>query len=216
MLHVIPRQKDSACYINSEGRLFLPAPTLDSLKWKHGTAIALAYLADPLTLLLRDDADGNGFTLMRRAGPTNTQSPRGVVTCTGFTNGVLRSRVALPLRNIKPIVLKNATHKLALQLEAPTWTREEFSQAGRQNVPPGAKGVYQLLDANEQVLRIGEGAINSRIGQHLKNSEFISAVRYFRYYSLADKEEMQIFEQVLLANYEMSAGKLPVLNTLHG
>ncbi len=215
LIHVLPKRRTHGCSISLEGKLSIPASILDELHWEHGSHVSLNYLLDPLTLILQRINDDSGFKLMRRASAT-ASNPAGILTCAAFTKSVLNPRIVLPKRGISPIILHRTDPTLALMLETPPWTRADFNQSGRHRIPANIKGVYQLLDSSEEVVRIGEGVVNNRIAQHLKNHDHETAVRYVRYIPLSDKEEMELLEQILLAAHVAKSGKLPILNSIHG
>ncbi len=123
--------------------------------------------------------------------------------------------VRLPQMHIRPILIDHPVWKIALLLGETEWNILEYSQAGCSMVPREAIGVYELLEKTENVLRIGEGAIATRINAHLRDG-FPSAepIRQFRYLVLAEKEDCEIMEKILLARYELETGAMPPLNEI--
>jgi hypothetical protein len=199
--------------ISKRGTINIPHNILDQLDWNYGDRIAVGYIASPLTLLLRKaDKHQPGFTLSYQYRKPGVKAG-GKITCSTFANQILRPKVVLPLRGIKVVILNTVRPpQLALQLETPTWVEEEFSQTGLSRIGNGIKGVYQLVSSSGDVLRIGEGQIATRIKEHLRETEFVSKVRRVRYMELVDKEEMELMERILLADYEGEFGKLPFFN----
>jgi bifunctional DNA-binding transcriptional regulator/antitoxin component of YhaV-PrlF toxin-antitoxin module len=213
LIHLVPKGTGKTCTITEEGRIVLPQYVLDQLDWQYGSKIAVSYILEPLTLLLRRDDGALGFTLTY-ANRTANGKGGGKITCSRFANEVLRTRMAFPLRGIKPIILEGNDYQLALMIQTPEWEQVEFSQTGCQSIPTRVQGVYELLSSDGMVLRVGEGSISSRIKHHLKNEQLAQNVKTVRYFTLVDKDESGILEQILLGKHKAEYGKLPQFNLI--
>ena len=76
-------------------------------------------------------------------------------------------------------------------------------------------GVYQLLGRQSTVLRVGEGKIKERINAHLADHlRFMPSVKAFRYARLTVKEDAELLERILIAQYEGDTGAIPPLNEI--
>ncbi len=216
VINIIPIGNSVTCSVSANGTMSFPQSIIERVGWRVNHKIAVSYIPEPLVVLLRPaEANRPGFTLSY-----NTQDqmgrgkPGGRLSCSKFTREILRPRLALPARGISPIILRNGQVQLALMLESPAWITESFSMAGCQNIPARIKGVYQLIGAEHQILRIGEGAIQARIREHLKDERLARVANEIRYCVLADKEETSTIEKVLIAEYEAEYGELPPFNRI--
>src|SRR5258708_11219081 len=214
VIRVIPIGNTDTCSFNADGTISVPQRVMQRLNWQHNQKIALSYIAEPLTLLLAAaENEVPGFTLSYRNRTVST-SVGGRISCTKFTNEVMRTKVALPARRIFPVFLRNVNYQLALLLQPIDWLVVDFSLAGCLQINPELKGVYQLLSADQKVLRIGEGAIQSRIKEHLKDERLARAAKTLRYLGLADKEETSLMEKILIAHHEANYRELPQFNAI--
>ena len=148
---------------------------------------------------------------------TNTRKKMGgKVHHTSFCKNYLQALVSLPKRNIPPVVLEKSEYRLALLLEPIEWIKRQFIKDGLKEVSKDAIGVYELLGgASDTVLRIGEGRIMDRIGEHLNDPlRFKPKVKNFRYVELDDKEDCQLMEKLLIDKFERENGVLPLFNEI--
>jgi len=214
LIPIIPIGNSLTCSFNSEGTLTFPQRVIDLLGWEHNAKIALSYIHEPLTLLLRSAEIGHpGFTLSHLSH-ADTGKAGGKISCTKFSKEVLRSRIVFPLRGLVPIFLKSSNFQLALTLQSPEWRTVEFSLTGCQKISPEVKGVYQLLSSDMKVLRIGEGIVQTRTREHLKDQRIVQSTQLVRYISLEDKEETEIMEKILIAYHEAEHKHLPEFNSI--
>ena len=214
---LMPSRSRQTCAISAAGAISLPQFVIQRLGWAVPSPIAISYLVDPLALLFAPAAssDQPSFSLSYQSRPP-TRRTGSKLRCSAFAARVLGPRVELPLRGLVPIFLSGGAFPLALVVQGPQWTSEEFSQAGLKRIASDLKGVYQLLGASGTVLRIGEGALVERLRAHLKEDRLAAQVRTIQYFRLADKEETQHWERILIAQYELQNGQLPPLNRIHG
>jgi hypothetical protein len=214
-IDVYPVGKATTCAIGETGTISFHQRTLDRLGWQAGNEIALQYIASPLTLLLREaDSECPGFKLSYW-GRSGNQRFGGKITCVRLANTVLRSRVALPIRDIEPIVFTYLQRQhLALILVDPPWMETAFSMAGCQTLAAEQTGVYQLLSADNTVLRIGQGNLQLRLREHLKDDQLVYNTRQVRYLSM-EKDDAILMERILLAQHEAALGELPAFNPIH-
>jgi hypothetical protein len=176
-----------------------------------GQRIRVDYIRKPLWLLFSlDEAGRLGFALhyLNRNG---TGGSGGKMRCVRLAKTVLRPHVALPLYGLPPVFPNHMVADLVLMLEEPDWIPFEFTMAGCQALPADVLGVYEISSHND-ILRIGEGVVQSRIREHLKNDHLVRAARTARYMVAADKEESILIERVLLSLYEERNGALPQFN----
>ncbi|SRR5258708_18086543 len=216
VINIIPIGDSATCSVSADGTVSFPKSIIEQVGWRATRKIAVSYIPEPLVLLLRPaELNRPGFTLSYNDhARKGLDKPGGRLSCSKFTKEILRPRLALPARGIAPIILKNGQTQLALMLQLPTWITESFSMAGCQNIPSGIKGVYQLISSEEEILRIGEGTIQTRIKEHLKDERLARMASAIRYCVLADKEETSTIEKVLIAQYEAEYGELPSFNRI--
>ena len=143
------------------------------------------------------------------------QKSGGKIACLSFIRNRLQAVVRLPQMRIRPIFIDHPVWKIALLPGEVEWNISEYSQAGCSMVPREAIGVYELLEKNRNILRIGEGAIAIRINAHLRDGfPSTEPIRQFRYLVLPEKEDCEIMEKVLIAKYELETGSKPSLNEI--
>lgn len=211
---LIPSGNSQTCSISDSGTISIPQFVTQQLGWTVPSKIAVSYIDEPLTLLLSQaESDQEGYTLAYQTRPATSKTGT-KITCSAFASGVLRRRVELPLRGLTPIFLSGGLYPLALVVQGPQWTNEDFSQSGLKRISGSFKGVYQLLSASGTVLRIGEGSISARMSERLKEDRLTADARTLQYFRLIDKEETQLWERILIAQYEQQNGQLPPLNRI--
>lgn len=214
VINIVPYRNEQTCSISEDGTVSFPQKIVLSLGWTLGTKIAVSYIAAPFTVLLRTaDAEQPGFTLSALSA-TYPQQSGGKIKCRTFAKIVARSRVTLPVRGLQPIILEQCKFRLALMAQSPNWIYEDFSQAGGQNIATDVQGIYELVDWNQNIVRIGEGVVISRFRQHLKDERFVNLVNQVRYFAMSDKEETKIMEKILLTQYFIENGELPKFNRI--
>lgn len=208
-----PMGKMSNCTVNPDGTISLPQRVIDGLSWQIGDEIAASYIPSPITLLLRAAPAGHpGYKLSYLSRNGQSRSG-GKLNCRAFTNHVLRPKVPLPQRNVQPVLLRSGDYDLALLFEAIPWMSVDCSMAGCQQIPTGATGVYQLLGSDHAPLKIGEGAVQNRLREHLRDERLVRLARTMQYIILP-KEDGVILEKVLLALYEDQHQVLPPFNAI--
>ncbi len=214
LIDLIPVGSDNSCSISENGTISFPKAVWQRLGWEVPCKIAVTYIAQPLTLLLRRaENDQPGFSLSYQNRQITSRS--GVkITCSRFASYVLRTQVVLPIRGLIPTFPENGRYQLALMLQHPTWVTEDFSQAGLKQIANDVKGIYQLLDSTGSIIRIGEGAVGNRIREHLKDERFAVQVKFVQYLVLSDKDEASVMEKILIAQHETEFGRLPTFNAL--
>lgn len=209
--------------IASNGIFTFPRRVIERVGWIHSTRISVDYLIDrkiddfPLVLFLNVDksADGKGFTLSPLGG--NASLSGGKISCSLLTRMIIAPRVSLPITNIDPIYPVSNLADLILMLTEPKWKTIEFTMAGAMLIGGSGeevKGTYELLGTNGTILRVGEGNIQSRVREHLKDERILRHVRQVRYFPVTEKNDAEVMEQILLARYETHFGKLPILNSI--
>ena len=146
----------------------------------------------------------------------NTRSKTGArIACQSFTRGYLQAVVVLPKRNLTPIFFPDEKWRFALILEELPWQTEEFTKKGAESVNSDVLGVYQLLGRHSTILRIGEGKIKERVNSHLADHvRFMPVVKAFRYTPMTMKEDAELLEKILIAQYEAEMGAIPPLNEI--
>jgi hypothetical protein len=105
-------------------------------------------------------------------------------------------------------------------LEETNWEfEEEFSKAGlermKQRVNKEAVSCYVLLGTRDKILRYGHGQLVNRLETHLSDTaRFMPLTKKFRAIVFDCKEDAEIFEKVLIAQYELETGMIPPLNEI--
>ena len=213
--HLIPARNLQTCSVSEDGVIGLPRVIIEQLAWPVPSKVAVDYLLDPLLLLLRraDPSQQAGYTLDYQTRPA-THRTGTKITCRVLAKTILRPRIVLPIRGLAPIFLPTGPYALALILESLPWVTLDFSQTGIKAIADPLKGVYQLLDPSGNIVRIGEGSLAARLREHLKDARLTSGAHSLQYFPLADKEETQLWERVLLAQYEQQTGQLPLFNRI--
>jgi hypothetical protein len=198
-------------WITPDGIISFPQPVIARLGWQIGQRIRVDYIRKPLCLFFTLDETGRlGFTL-HYLNRTSTGGSGGKICCARLAKTVLRPRLALPIYGLSPIYPDHTVADLVLMLEEPDWSPFDFTMAGCEALPADALGVYEILSHNDK-LRIGEGIVQARIREHLKNDHLARAAKTARYVVAADKEESLLIEHVLLSDYEDKKGVLPQFN----
>jgi hypothetical protein len=212
-VELLPMGKIANCAINQDGTISLPQRVIDALGWRIGEEIAASYIPSPITLLLRVARDGRpGYKLSYLSRNGRARSG-GKLNCRAFTKHILRPRIPLPQRNIPPALLRNGDYELALLFESIPWKSVECSMAGCQQIPADVTGVYQLLGGDQMPLKIGEGVVQNRFREHLRDERLVRQARTLQYVVLP-KEDSVVLEKVLLALYEAAHQTLPPFNTI--
>lgn len=212
-VELLPMGKISNCGVNQDGTISLPQHVIEALGWRIGDEIAASYIPSPVTLLLRVARDGRpGYKLsyLSRSGRVRRG---GKLNCRAFTTHILRPRVPLPQRDIPPALLHSGDYELALLFEAVPWKTVECSMAGCQQLPADNIGIYQLLGGDQAVLKIGEGVLQNRLREHLRDERLVRQARTLQYLVLP-KEDSVVLEKVLLALYEAEHQALPPFNAI--
>ena len=101
-------------------------------------------------------------------------------------------------------------------LTEPQWKVVDFTMAGCSLIgdPPALIGTYELLGSDAIPLRVGEGIVQNRIREHLKDDRMVRAVKRVRYFPLSEKRDAEVMEQVLLARFETRNEALPMFNSI--
>ena len=211
-IKVSARSKQKTCSVGRAGIGF-PQAIVEKTGWLVGDKIEVAFIPDVKCILLSNATESeDAFTL----GYANARSKTGGrISCQAFVRNYLQALVALPRRNIVPVLLERSDWRVALLLEQINWQTGEFSKAGWENAPRDAIGVYELLGKGGAVLRIGEGRIRDRIKAHLDDpARFLPTVKMFRFVTLTDKTDTELLEKILIAQYEAETGVLPPFNDI--
>ena len=212
-IEFFPVGKSETCSIAKDGTVSFPQRILDAIGWRAGDEIATSYIPIPLTLLLRVTNDGRpGFKLSYLAR-TGNKKTGGKLNLSAFVNNIMRHQVILPRTGIKPAYLASGAYQLALVLEEIHWQDAEFNVSGIQLVPEDMMGVYEILGTDQVVLRIGEGFLQSRLREHLKDDRLRQVGRRVRYLAV-NKDDAVILEKVLLALHELDHSSLPPFNLM--
>ena len=99
---------------------------------------------------------------------------------------------------VKPMVLKGSIENF----EMDTIRRERCENA-----------LYEILDANEEVLYVGVGNIRINLRQHLPDGWFpLVEAKYYRKYGTGDKSLLELRKKTLIDDYTEILGHLPKYN----
>jgi len=192
----------------------VPQSVVEQAGWKQARdKVEIGYIPDVKCILISKASESpEGFLLTF----ANTRSKTGArIACQSFARGYLQAVTVLPKRNLRAIVFPDDRWKVALFLEELPWQTEEFSKKGVENVDKEALGVYHLLGRQSAILRVGQGKIKERINAHLNDQvRFMPTVKAFRYARIAVKEDAELLEKSLIAQYEAETGALPPLNDI--
>lgn len=212
-IDLYPKGKTQVCGITQEGMISLPHPVLERLGWRAGIELTLSYIPQPLIVLLwRTLPDRPGFKLsyLSRSG---SQRRGGKLSCRAFARQVLHARIILPQNHLPPLYLQHPPYELALVLEEPAWQTTALTVTGLQTIAADLAGVYEILGADDSVLRVGQGLVADRLQAHLKDEHLMRLGQTVRYMML-DKRDAVIVEKVRLAQHETRYGKLPPFNAI--
>lgn len=212
---VISAKAKQRCVSISRAGIGVPQSVVDQTGWKQGKdKVEVGFIPDALCVLLGKSSESVDAFLVSYANARSKTGAR--IACQAFARNYLQALVALPKRNITPIVFGHDKWCVALLLEDVKWEHQEFSKAGADAVPKGWLGIYRLLGKRSAVLRIGEGIIRERVSSHLHDHvRFMPEVKNFQYARIAQKEDAEIMEKVLIAQYEADTGAIPPLNEIH-
>ena len=211
--------------ITSDGMFSIPRRVMDRLGWVPPIRIAVDYLVDnkikdaPLVLFLSVDSshEGQGYALstLNRNVATKTGSG-GKFSCALLTRTVIAPRVDLPRFDVEPVYPANNLADLVLMLTEPAWHVVDFTMAGCLLIggTPTLIATYELLGGDGVPLRVGEGVVQNRIREHLKDDRLVRAVKRVRYFPLSEKRDAEVMEQVLLARFETRNEALPMFNSI--
>jgi hypothetical protein len=201
-----------ACSVSRAG-VGAPQSIVEQAGWKQGQdKVEIGFIADASCILISKPSRSEGAFLVSFANKRTQTGAR--IACEAFARNYLQAVTVLP-RRIAPVVFNDGMWRVALFLENLPWQTEEFSQKGVENMPGDATGVYQLLGRGGAVLRVGEGKIRERMNNHLGDHlRLMPSVKAFRCLSLKTKEDGELLEKILLAQYEAEAGVLPALNEI--
>lgn len=210
-----PRKR--TCSVSRTG-ISLSQPIIDQTKWNIGDKIEIGFIRKVSCILLRKTTEAsNCFRLTYLNNRTKTG---GKIHCVAWCRNYLSAITVLPKRNLCPIFLRTTQWDLALLLEEINWEfEEEFSKAGlekmKQHVNKEAVGCYVLLGARDKILRYGQGQLVDRLKAHLNDVErFMPLTKKFRAIVFDCKEDAEIFEKVLIAQYELETGMIPPFNEI--
>ena len=206
------------CSFNAKGVLSIPQALLERLGWQQGQEITGQLSARHLIIKLSPATPEHpGFTLSY-SYKYQGQPAGGKLTLRSFANNTLRSRGILPLSNIPAVVIPaGRQNELGLKLVDLAWKEKIFSKADIDGISAKLRGVYKLLGAGGETLRIGEGQIRSRMKEHLKNEALARDVHNLQYIATKDKAEARFIEQVLFHFYQdWNGGDLPPHNAIRG
>ena len=211
--------------ITSRGMFTFPRRVMERLGWRPPTRILVDHFKDkqldnaPLILFLSIDSDpkGQGFALsfLNRTGPQSGSG--GKISCNQFTRETIAPRISLPHTDVVPIYPINKFADLVLFLTEPSWQQIDFNMSGCQSINMNGTsliGAYELLGADNIPLRIGEGNVQNRIREYLKEDRMVRDVKRVRYFPVSEKTDTVLMEQVLLARHETLYGKLPLYNLI--
>lgn len=212
--------------LTPDGMFTFPRLVMDRLRWIPPLRVSIRYLVDeeisdiPLVLFLSADNShaGYGYALSSLNKTSSNKSTSGAKTsCALLTRTVIAPRVELPRTDIEPIFMPRSIADLVIMLTEPIWQVVDFNMAGCNSIGADATvstGVYELLGTDGVTLRVGEGNIQSRIREHLRDDKLVKSVRRVRYFSVTAKKDAETIEQVLLARFETRFGSLPVFNSI--
>ena len=198
----------------SRAGIGLPQPVVQQTGWRQGRdKVEIGYIPDAKVILIGKPSESEDSFLVAYA---NTRSKTGArIACQSFCRSYLQAVVVLPKRNLIPVIFDDEKWCTALFLEDLPWETEEFTKKGVEAVNNKTVGVYELLGRRTTVLRVGEGKIRERINAHLGDHvRFMPSVKSFRYAPLTMKEDAQLLERILIAQYEAYAGAIPPLNEI--
>jgi hypothetical protein len=207
------RARQKGCSVSRAG-IGAPQPVVEQAGWKQGQhKVEIGFIPDVKCILLSGPSESEEGFLVAYA---NSRSKTGArIACQAFARVYLQAITVLPKRNLTAIVLREEKWRLALFLENIPWQTEEFTKKGAESVDNDILGVYQLLGRQGVVLRVGEGKIRERLASHLSDHmRFMPVVKSFRYARLNMKEDAELLEKILIANYEGETGVLPPLNEI--
>ena len=214
--------------IAPDGIVTFPRLIMDRLGWKAPMRIAVDHLEDkkikdaPLVLFLNADnsAEGEGYSLSTlNRSSSGKPGSGGKTSFASLTHHTIAPRVSLPRKDIEPIYPANSLADLVLMLTEPVWQVVEFTMAGCSQIGDRTEspiGTYELLGGDGTTLRVGEGLVQTRIREHLRDDRLVRAVKKVRYFPLTEKQDAETMEQVLLAQYETRYEALPQFNTIRG
>ena len=92
-----------------------------------------------------------------------------------------------------------------------SWTQWWCYNAASVSLNSDYYGVYELGDANEEIVYIGSGKVKSRLLYHLEKKECPLA-RYYRLIIVGVEESCKSKELEILQEYRESMGRLPMYN----
>lgn len=211
---VLPVGKSRSVVIWPDGTIVFPAEVVRHLGWQVGKRIAVSYLEATLILFFSSSTDQPGFILHSIGRDTESGNSASKVRVSKLANQVIRPRIKLPVRGLEPIYLPTTTSfEMALNLEPWSWFETTFDASGAESIPARQVGLYEIMSADGRILRIGEGFVQVRCREHLKNGDLIRSGRGLRYLPL-EKTDSVLLEQVALAEYRAKFGALPPFNAI--
>lgn len=207
------KSRQKACTV-SRAAIGAPQSVVEQAGWHQGEdKVDVGYIPDVKIILISKPSDSEEAFRVTYA---NTRSKTGGrIACQSFCRGYLQAVVVLPKRNLIPIFFSDDKWRIALSLEDLPWQTEEFTKKGAETVNNEILGVYQLLGRQSTVLRVGEGKIKERVNAHLTDHiRFMPSVKAFRYVPLTMKEDAELLEKILIAQYEGETGAILPLNEI--
>ena len=207
------KARQKACSVARAG-IGVPQGVIEQAGWHQGKdKVEIGYIPDVKCILISKPLDSEDAFLITYA---NTRSKTGGrISCGAFCRGYLQAVVVLPKRNLIPTIFGDDKWRVAILLEDLPWQTEEFTKKGVENVTNNILGIYQLLGRQSTILRVGEGKIKERLNAHLADHlRFTPSVKAFRYARLTAKEDAELLERILIAEYEGETGAIPPLNEI--
>lgn len=196
--------------ISKDGSISFTKALTDKLGIKPGDHLVLDLIASPpFTLLFACHEDGQKVTYTTRSeiGSSGIKfRPIQILA------EIMIAHIALPQRRIRAVPIDRDGYIAAAFAEPFPWITLEFTRGEWQSIPSDQLGLYELLDRDLRVVRIGEGNLRQRIDEHLKNTDMMSVVKACRYIPCHDKAESQLWEHILLRHFLKTYGTLPRFN----
>ena len=186
---------------------------VEKIGWKRGQhKVEISFILNAKCILVSKPTQSNDAFLVSYGNKRKLSGAK--INCLALVRNYLQALVTLPIKTI-PVIINHKHWQVALILDEINWITEEFSKSGNDNLTKNLQGVYQLLGKNKTILKIGEGLVKDRIRSYLSEPlRFSPQVKEFRYIYFEDKEDCELMEKILLAQFEAETGVLPHLNDI--
>ncbi|MEM9954179.1 MAG: hypothetical protein AAF846_21390 [Chloroflexota bacterium] len=180
---LIKKRVKGAISLQKDGTLSLAQPIMERLGYNDGDTIVIAITeTGPLCIGLRiakPHENDRDYTLGYLYKNQELETIGGRITCSELSDEI-KANLVLPQRSLRHGFPPNWKYDVLILPGEINWQVLQFNEQFTDQLPNHI-GVYKLVDADEDVLYIGEGNLRQRFRNHLQNKEMaleIVAIRY--------------------------------------